>query len=162
MKERKLRVTSVARRKETDDSSLIRLGEFESRLHMSRGRYPPTRATGRFFDRALLALSDQTPETSDRVTPANLLRHIPRPLSRSPFVRPPFVRFNSGVRLFDLASLGIPADAPDFSRGVYPPTTFVCTSYSPSPAGKLPLRFTSPRPRLLFVGYNIWENTRSR
>lgn len=46
---------------------------------------------------------NETPETLNRVTWANLSRHIPRPLSESLFARPTFVRFNSGVR-FDCST----------------------------------------------------------
>lgn len=103
---------------------------------------------------------DKTPETSGRVTWANLSRHIPRPLSESPLARPTFVRFNSGVRLFDFANLGKLWLCPDdFSRGVYPPS-FVCSTYFSS-RGNTMLRFASSRLRcsILFVGHNILENT---
>lgn len=103
---------------------------------------------------------DEIPETSDRVTWANLSRHIPRPLSESLLTRSTFVRFNSGVRLFDFPNLGRPwLCLNDFSRKVYP-LSFVCSIYFSS-RENITLRFSSSRLRcsILFVDHNILENT---
>jgi len=100
--------------------------------------------------------STKIPETLDRVTRANLSRHIPRPLLGSPLARLPFVRFNSSVRLFDFASLGRKCPG-DFSCRVYPPSS-VCSTYFSS-HGDTTFRFGLPLlSSALFAGYNILEN----
>lgn len=100
---------------------------------------------------------DEIPETSNRVTRANLSRHIPQPLSGSPLARLPFVRFNSAVRLFDFASLDRKCPG-DFSCRVYPPSS-VCSTYFSS-RGDTAFRFGLPRflGTALFARYNILKN----
>lgn len=114
--------------------------ECEFCLHTFRISIPISFAWGALWQSASRT-STKIPETLDRVTRANLSRHIPRPLLGSPLARLPFVRFNSSVRPFDFASLGRKCPG-DFSCRVYPPSS-VCLTYFSS-HGDTALRFASP------------------
>lgn len=99
----------------------------------SRGRYPLARVT---------SLTEGFPERKSGKfgSRANLSRHIP--LSRSPFVRPPFVRINCSTG----ASFGLPVGASTTFPAEF--TDFCLHKlFSRSPAGILLLRLAPPRLR---------------